>query len=279
MESAHYFSSGVPAGLMSMKLLLAAIVGAIGFAAAFYVLSRLDLRNLTSSLKMSVPLDVITFLLNLSLLFVSLVALFVALEAFNVAREAGHEQRAALDVSRKAMESVVDTAQKQQQMLDENLKMYSSHLELVRQQQEEDIRRFAQKPKFEFALGVIQEDVLNKVRIRVRTNEQRVVELVLTVKNVGEATARRPILRASATPSSVALSEHGQGQRSKDPHILQIGGPSVMDIPPSSTSQMPSRYAIDVFAPPNLSTFSITFRMWGENAPSHAVTGEFEIIN
>ncbi|OGW67049.1 MAG: hypothetical protein A3H49_10610 [Nitrospirae bacterium RIFCSPLOWO2_02_FULL_62_14] len=279
MESAHYFAAGDPATLTSMKLLLAAIVGTIGFVAAFYLLSRLDLRNLTSSFKMSVPLDVITFLLNLSLLFISLVALFVALAAFNVAREAGNEQRAALDASRKAIESVVGTAQKQQQLLDENLKIASAHLELVRQQQEEEIRRLAQKPKFEFALGSIPEDALSKVRIRVRANEQRVVELVLSVKNVGDATARRPILRASATPANVALSEHGQGQRSKDPNILQIGGFSVMDMPPYNTSQTPSRYAIDVFAPPNLNTFSIMFRMWGENAPSHAVTGEFEIIN
>jgi len=279
MESAHHFAAGDPAGLNSMKLLIAAIVGALGFAAALYLLSRLDLRDLASSFKMAVPLDVITFLLNLSLFFVSLVALFVALAAFDAAREAGNEQRAALDASRKAIESAVGTAQKQQQLLDEDLKIASAHLELVRQQQEEELLRLAQRPKFEFALGSIPEDVLNKVRIRVRANDQRVVELVLSVKNVGDATARRPILRASATPSSVALSGHGQGQHSKDPNILQIGGPSVMDMPPYSTSQTPSRYAIDVFAPPNLSTFSIMFRMWGDNASSHTVTGEFEIIN
>ena len=262
-----------------MKLLVAATVGAIGFAAAFYLLSRLDLRDLTSSLKMSVPLDVVIFLLNLSLLCVSLVALFVALAAFDAAREAGNEQRAALDASRKAIESAVGTAQKQQQLLDENLKIASTHLELVRQQQEEEIRRLAQKPRFEFALGPFQEDALNKVRIRVRPNEHHVVELVLSVKNVGEVTARRPILRASATPASVALSEHGQGLRSKDPNVLQIGGSSAMDMPPSSASQAPSRYAIDIFVPPNINTFSILFRVWAENAPTHAVTAEFEIIS
>lgn len=263
---------------MYAKLLIASVIGLASFGVAFYLLSRVQGVGGTIPLKAIGAVEVTGFLLNIMLFLISLFSLYVALAAFDYARQAGAEQGASLDASRRALESVVATAQKQQELLDESLKVSAGHFALVKQQREDELRRLAQKPRFEFALGSIAEKELREQqRIRVRADQRGIVEFDFIVKNVGDATARQPVLLVNAQPPTVGVSEHGQARRTANAYLLQIGGLAVMDMPPFQIAKTPYRYSVDAFVPPDVGAFSLTFKMWGDNAPVHEITVQLDV--
>jgi hypothetical protein len=261
-----------------MKLIAAALMALLVFGATWYLFTWLESQSLSLSPKVILPFlrelkpgDAISFLLNSLLFIIALLSLYVAVLAFQDAQKSGQEQKASLEKSREALESVVATATRQQELLDKALHVSSAHFELVQKQSEEEARRLARKPLLEFAIGEISEVELTKLPlINLTADKFDVVAIDFRVKNVGDAAALKPVLIVSSQPASVKLSERGQRPVASNP--LQFAGLTSLDIQPFSIAGTSYRYPIDAWAPNDRPLFVITFSIYAENAPQKQLT-------
>ena len=248
-----------------MRVVVASTIGLLGFAATYYLLSRADPKALASAASADL-IALSSLVVNVFLFIISIVSLYIALAAFNYARAAGADQQQSLDASRSALDAVVSTAGKQQQLLDENLKIAFAHFEVVKQQRDEELRRLQRKPRLEITVGNLTKEEISKLEaIRVAPNERSIIPIDFIVTNQGDVALLHPLILITADPSMVVVSQRGQSASADNPNWLQLGGLAFMDILPYEITQTGYSYKVDVVVPPDVQDFVLDFKIWGEN--------------
>jgi len=223
--------------------------------------------------------NIISLAVNVALFVITMFTLFVAMAAYYSAEQSGKQQQAALDASRAALEKVVGTASRQQELLDENLKVAKAQLEVVREQREDERKRLSRKPRIEVMLGEVTEaKILEMKEIPVMARDDGSVPMMFAVKNVGDATLLQPFLFLVTEPKTVVVKEAGRPKTGSDvPNALQFAGLSVMDMPPFEISQTPSAFNVEIVVPKDVTTVTLHFKMWGTNLTVHALDIRFRV--
>ncbi len=163
------------------------------------------------------------------------------------------------------MESVIETANKQKNLLEENLKTASTHLALVQQQREEEIRRLTRKPRVEIGLGEISSKQLKAVKhINVAVDKNNIATFDFVVTNIGDAPVTQPVVLIIAEPGTVFLDPRGNRVSERDNHnMVQFSGSTTLDLLPFEMSRRPYRYSIDAVVPPTVKEFNLHFTIYG----------------
>src|SRR5712691_1740059 len=99
-------------------------------------------------------------IVNIAAVLMAAFSLFVAIAAYRDATRSGAEQQRTLDASRSALEVVVETATKQQQLLERAAGTLDTQLSLLQEQARRELERLGRKPTIEVALGDIPWSVL-----------------------------------------------------------------------------------------------------------------------
>jgi len=234
--------------------LLAVLIGSLAFLAAYGFFKGKLYLGPTSLV------DVLAFI-------ISIASLYIALASYQEAQKSGAEQQRSLEASRKALESVIETAQKQRTLLEENLKTASTHLALVQQQRKEEMRRLAKKPGVEIGLGSISSKQLKALKhINVAVDENNVATFNFLVTNIGDAPVIQPDVLIIAEPRNVLLDQRGNRVSKRDNHnVVQFSGPTSLDLLPFEISKTPYAYTIDAVVPPTVKEFSLDFSIYGLN--------------
>lgn len=262
---------------MRLFLWLVAFFLAVLLIGVLYLLFRSKLLpNIAFS---NETFNIVSLAVNVALFVITIFTLLVAMAAYYSAEQSGKQQQQTLGASRQALESVVGVALKQQELLDENLKIAKAQLEVVREQREDERKRFSRKPQIEVMLGEVTEARIREAKeITVAVGEDGGVPMAFIIKNVGDATLLQPSLFLVGEPKTIIVRKTGQSKDASSPqNVLQIAGAAVMDMPPFEITQTPSAFNVEIVVPQDLTIFTLHFKMWGTNLTVHALDIRFRV--
>lgn len=238
--------------------------------------------------------------------FVAIGSLFVAVTQLQQATKDGEEQRKSLDASRVQLQAVVDAANKQQEILNQNLETTKaqqeiltknletskSQLKLLEEQWKREQERQARKPIAEIALltatgpKLLEElDKLPEIDFPL-DHGKRWERVVFLVRNKGKVEIIKPTVRIVSSQDKVSVDDDGigplrAGGRLRDPAIkneIQFSGDTVSDIEPVEIAGGGYRFAVDITIPDTINAFDLSFLLHGKNLPKKAHTLHFKVI-
>jgi hypothetical protein len=149
-------------------------------------------------------------ILNIVALAIAVSAIQVAVTSYKDNKEAGQKQKEELELSRRALEAVVETTQEQQTVLREqqaliesNLSVSKAQLDLIVEQTRQEEQRLARKPLVGLLYGESEVNSLaDPIEIRRGAEFTRVT---LSVRNTGDAPAEKGIVVVIADPPTVLI--------------------------------------------------------------------------
>jgi hypothetical protein len=103
-------------------------------------------RQPTLALEKVSFVEILNAAVNLAVLAISALALYIALQSYRDTTRTSFEQQRTLDDSRKALESVVAVAKKQQELLASNLEQTQGLFNLQSEQYRRELEREGKKP-------------------------------------------------------------------------------------------------------------------------------------
>lgn len=207
---------------------------------------------------------------NIAILLVAVVSLFVAVVTYTDAKNAAVQQQAALDASRKALESVVQTATGQQTLLQKNLETLQAQLEVTQAQWRQEQERLARRAEISILSlnnrpwATIQEAQAHG-NLSITIPAEGSQALTFSLRNIGQAALVHPIYIFTATPETVLVDERNVRVPRPDRNVLQISGANVIDFLPYSATRTDSNISADVTVPRSVSNFALRLRILGEN--------------
>jgi len=197
----------------------------------------------------------------------NIVALAIAVGAIQMAaasskdnRESGQKQQQELEVSRKALEAVVATAQAQQALLEHNLSVSKAQSDLIAKQTQREEQRLARKPVVELLYGgSAVNDLANPIEIHRGAEFTRIT---LSIRNNGDAPAQKGIVVVIADPPTILVDRaEGRVAERRSHHRFET---MISDIRPSAQAQEDYALQLDLHGPiPG--EFTLSFNIFGEN--------------
>jgi hypothetical protein len=206
-------------------------------------------------------------ILNIVALAIAVGAIQIAISTYKENKDAGQKQLAELDVSRKALEAVVETAQAQQVILKEqqsllanNLSVSKAQLDLIAEQTHEVEERLARTPAVTLWYGDVDVNTLSSpIELRRGTEFTR---LTLSVRNNGDASAEKGVVVVIADPPTVMIDRpDGRVADRRSHHRFETMLP---DIRPYSLAQDDFPLQLDLHGGIP-AEFTLSFNIFGEN--------------
>lgn len=225
---------------------------------------------------LKLPVNTITNLVALGLTFL---AVYVAIVSYRLTVEAAKDQQVSLDASRRALESVVSVARAQQDLLRQTLDTSQAQLRILQEQWKKEEERLARKPEVEISFGTVPWSVLRRnPTLALPASSEGWSTFTFLVVNRGNAPVVKPMVLIVAKPSIVKLDQVGYHQASRPNHnVYLFSGPNVVDLQPASLAGRPYSFAVDAWAPAELTGSDLEFSIMGENLKVRTVRIHFEI--
>ncbi len=142
-------------------------------------------------------------ILNIVALAIAVGAIQVAVSSYQDSKTAELKHQQELELSRKALEAVVATAQTEQQALENNLAVAKAQTEMIAEQAQREKERLARKPLVGLLYGESEVNTLaNPIEVHRGAEFTRVS---LSVRNNGDAPAVRGIVVVLADPPTIQV--------------------------------------------------------------------------
>jgi hypothetical protein len=249
-------------GFMCALLWLIASLLLLGAAAIALFL----LKGKPSSL--AVPKLGISDFVNISVLLVAVVSLYVAVATYMDAKASAEQQQKTLDASRMALETVVHTAQGQQNLLEQNLETSKTQLSVVQAQWRQEQDRQSRRAQLSMVSlnGTPWETIdQNHDNIQVVIPPAGWIRMAFVLRNTGTASLVHPIYIVFATLENVFVGGADFRVGRNNHNQFQQSGVNVLDVLPHSVSGTDFNISVDVTVPNPIQNFDLTFRALGEN--------------
>ena len=206
-------------------------------------------------------------ILNIVALAIAVGAIQVAVSSYQDNKDAGQKQQADLDLSRKALEAVVATAQEQQAILreqqlliEDNVAVSKAQLTLIAEQTHHEEQRLARKPLVGLLYGDSEVSGLtNPIEIRRGAEFTRIT---FNVRNNGDASAEKGIVVVITDPPTLRVDRaDGRVAERRSHHRFEA---MLADIRPYALAQDDFPLQLDLQGPIP-AEFTLSFNIFGEN--------------
>jgi len=253
------------------------VLGGLALLLLLLVIAAIGFRHKVANL-FGMPLSDI---LNFVALLVALFSLYIAMRSYDDATKSGEQQQKVLESSRQALEKVVGTAQKQQNLLEQNLEASRTQLAVVKEQWQTQLELLKRKPKLKVVLDNISLEGLKKAVLMPKEFRQEGTPVMsLTIDNLGNAPVIKPTIIVKTSSKLVLL----QKEKFTDPMIvehpseqIEFTGARILDIQPHIRSKTPYEYRFRVFVPDEAEAFDLQIRVFGENLDAKDYKVDFEM--
>jgi hypothetical protein len=219
---------------------------------------------------------------------ISFIGLFIAIQSYSVAvlqleqaTKDSEEQRQSLNASRARLQTTVDAATKQQELLSKNLEISIAQQELLtknletskaqlgilEEQWKREQERQARKPKIEITLKGFSQDLRSKSPLPLNLKINRTAILAFIVTNSGNSPVLNPLVSVAVDPQTVKVDRPNSlfPLDRQNPYRYQT---KALDIHPVGISRGGYDFHIEVLVPPDVEKFRLSFQVFGENLPA-----------
>jgi hypothetical protein len=198
--------------------------------------------------------------LTILALAIAFSALQLTLTAARQTEQELKKQQAGLDASKKAIDTIIEAVQNQNNVIESNVAVSKVQLELIQRQAELQQERLARKPFVDLYYGGGSVDELaSPVRIR-KSGES--IALRFVVRNNGDAAAQRGMIVVIADPSTFEIDQEGAPKpERRSLHRLQVGMHDLLSYTPTH-----DEFSLDLALHGSIpEEFTLSFSVFGEN--------------
>ncbi len=219
------------------------------------------------NLKLSDWINIVLLIMGLFGLFIAIQSYFVAVSQLQQATKDSEEQRQSLNASRARLETTLDAATKQQELLSKNLETSKAQLGILEEQWKREQARQARKPKLEITLKGLSHDLHSKSPLPLNLKINRTAILAFIVTNNGNSPVINPFVAVIVDPQTVKV-DYPNSLFPLDRQNPYRYLTKALTLHPVGITGGGYDFHVEVLVPPDVEKFRLLFRVFGDNLPA-----------